>query len=134
MALRGTTIATKRLLFQTEAPVRIDDFDIDEIIAVLKKAKLNRAAGPDHILVELYKWLNAEALEVIRRFFNLCWQNEVFPDWFTHCEVVTVFSKGRTDLPANYRPISLLNTLYKLMASIVQQQIAEGADDFIQET
>ena len=43
------------LIFDTEAPVRIDDFDIDEIIAVLKKAKLNRAAGPDHIPVEFYE-------------------------------------------------------------------------------
>ena len=81
------------LIFDTEANVRIDDFDIDEIIAVLKKAKLNRAAGPDHIPVDFYKWLNAEALEVIRRFFNLCWHHEVFPDWFTHCEVVTIFKK-----------------------------------------
>ena len=56
------------LIFDTEANVRIDDFDIDEIIAALKKAKLNRAAGPDHIPVDFYKWLNAEALEVIRRF------------------------------------------------------------------
>ena len=85
----------RSMLFSTEANVRIDDFDIDEIIAVLEKANINRAAGPDHIPEEFNKWLNAEALEVIQRLFNLCWHHEIFPNWFTNCEVVTI-SKKRT--------------------------------------
>ena len=43
-------------------------------------------------------------------------------------ELVTLYKKGNVENPANYRPIALLNTLYKIFASLIQRRISTGLD------
>ena len=47
--------------------------------------------------------------------------------------VAVIFKKGSTENPENYRPIALLNTTYKILASIIQRRMAEGMDKAIDE-
>ena len=56
------------------------------------------------------------------------------PDEMELAELVTLYKKGNVEDPANYRPISLLNTLYKIYASILQKRLANGIEDRIWET
>ena len=99
---------------------------MDELIHVLKKIKNNRSPGPDGIPIEFFKLLNADGLKCTLRLLNKCWNDEVMPDEFELAEVVTLYKKGNVELPENYRPIALLNTLYKIYASILQQRLAKG--------
>ena len=46
--------------------------------------------------------------------------------------VVLIFKKGDTNKFENYRPISLLNTLYKILAVIIQRRIAQTLDKHLQ--
>ena len=46
--------------------------------------------------------------------------------------VILIFKKGNTNLFENYRPISLLNTLYKIFATITQIRIANQVDKHLQ--
>ncbi len=48
--------------------------------------------------------------------------------------VVLIYKKGDTSKYENYRPISLLNTLYKLFAAILQRRIAAKLDKHLQKT
>ena len=48
--------------------------------------------------------------------------------------MVHIYKKGNTSDLANYRPISLLNTMYKLFAAIIQTRIAEGIDQHMHKT
>ena len=43
-----------------------------------------------------------------------------------------IYKKG-TDLPQNYRPIALLNVIYKLSASIIQTRISSKMDGTLDE-
>ena len=49
-------------------------------------------------------------------------------------ELVTLYQKGNVENPANYRPIALLNTLYKIYASLLQRRISMGLDQRLHET
>ena len=69
---------------------------------------------------------NADGLKITLEMLNKCWREEVMPDEFELAEVVTLYKKGNVELPENYRPIALLNTLYKIYASILQQRLANG--------
>ena len=40
--------------------------------------------------------------------------------------VVTLYKKGNVQNPANYRPIALLQSIYKVYAKILQQRLANG--------
>lgn len=44
-------------------------------------------------------------------------------------ELVTLYKKGNVENPANHRPIALLNTLYKIYASLIQMRIGLGLDN-----
>ena len=50
----------------------------------------------------------------------------------TEANVASLFKKGDTQNVANYRPISLLNTMYKLYAAIIQSRIEVQLDDQLQ--
>ena len=46
-------------------------------------------------------------------------------------KLATVYKKGGTDLPQNYRPIALLNVIYNLLAPIIQARISSKMDGVI---
>jgi hypothetical protein len=48
--------------------------------------------------------------------------------------VVMIYKKGNTSKMENYRPISLLNAMYKIFAAVVQIRLAEQLDKHLQKT
>ena len=56
------------------------------------------------------------------------------PEELEKANVVTLYKKGNVEDPANYRPISLLNSLYKIYASLIQTRLANSMDDRISDT
>ena len=45
-----------------------------------------------------------------------------------------IYKKGDSSSMENYRPISLLNSIYKIYAAVLKRRIAEALDDHIQKT
>ena len=45
--------------------------------------------------------------------------------------LATICKKGPTDRPDNYRPIALLNIIYKILAIIIHVRLCESLDDKI---
>ena len=56
------------------------------------------------------------------------------PDNLTDSSVVALFKKGDPSIPANYRPISLLNTSLKIYAAAIQRRLRRGVDHILQRT
>ena len=48
--------------------------------------------------------------------------------------MVSLYKKGNPDLQENYRPISLLNTYYKILAACLQNRLAEALDSKLMKT
>ena len=59
---------------------------------------------------------------------NCLRDNEWFPETMEEANVVTLYKKGNVEDPANYRPISLLQTIYKIYAGIIKNRLADGLD------
>ena len=80
-------------------------------------------SGPACLLffVVLRAWSNSSS---VNRFFflniiNHWWRHKQAPESIFRARVVSIFKKGDTDLPENYRPISLLTTIYKGVATML---------------
>ena len=56
------------------------------------------------------------------------WNKEEIDKDVLRARLVHIHKKGHTSDLANYRPISLLNTMYKLFASVVQARLSTGID------
>ena len=78
--------------------------------------------------------MDEECLNIVLDILNECWTHDIMPDEMELAELVTQYKNGSVEDPANYRPIALLNTLYKLYASIIQVRLANGLDDSLWET
>eukprot|EP00973_Karenia_brevis_P063881 8879750-Karenia_brevis.AAC.1 len=68
---------------------------------------------------------------------------DIINDWWIHenidedtllARVVLIYKKGDTNLCENYRPISLLNTMYKIMAAAIHTRLERGMEQHLQKT
>ena len=75
---------------------------------------MEKKPGTDGIPVEFYKWLTEQTREGVLEILNDIWENEWFLETMEEANVVTLYKKGNVEDPANYRPISLLQTIYKI--------------------
>ena len=107
---------------------------VEEIIIIIKRLQKNNAPGPDRTTAELYKYLNNDNIEIIAWLLNIIWALDAVPEELTEANVASIFKKGDTKNLANYRPSSLLNTLYNIYASTIHNRIASKIDDHINNT
>ena len=103
-------------------------FNISELNDLLKRIKIGKQPGPDQIVVELYKWLDSRNRETLLSILNSWWVQGHVPIDLCEARVVPICKKGGVDDPSNYRPISLLNSLYKIFVSLVRSRIQQAVD------
>ena len=112
----------------------IGEISMEELREVIKKFKKRKAPGPDEIPMEILKELDTENLEEVRQLLNEWWEKEEIPKETLQARVVMIYKKGGTGKYENYRPISLLNSIYKIYAAITQRRLAEILDEHLQKT
>ncbi len=78
--------------------------------------------------------MDEEAREEIRELLNQWWREEEIPEEELRARVVMIYKKGDTSKYENYRPISLLNALYKIYAAIIQKRLAASIEEKIWKT
>lgn len=105
------------------------DFTLIELIQALKKLGNGKAAGPDLIPNEILKNSSPTFKITLLQMFNKIWETEITPLEWSGSETVMLFKKGDKSDPANYRPISLLNTSLKLFTTLIQNRLLKWADE-----
>lgn len=98
--------------------------DENELNNALKNAKNRKAPGLNGIPIEYYKLLDEENRKLILKILNDYFMNSSYdiPDWH-HVNLKLLPKKGDLTLPKNYRPISLLDVLSKILSYILTQRI-----------
>jgi len=116
-------------------PPQIDEgpLSMAELAEAIKHLKTGKSAGKDCIPNEFWKHLTGKGLEALLDLFQSCWTHGKSSDSWRQAQVVGIFKKGSTSDPANYRPISLLQTCYKLYARILAARLSAGIDPFLRE-
>lgn len=106
----------------SERPCTNEPLDVNEYYihwrAALKKSKAFKAPGPDGIYAYWWKVLSPASdrlFNILREFI----EGEKYPPtWMCQGRVVLLHKKGDENDPGNFRPISCLNTCYKLMTGV----------------
>ena len=83
----------------------------------------NKATGPDHIPARVLKECRAELASPLCRLFHLCFSHSVFPGQWNTATVIPIHKRESKADPSNYRPISLLCIISKVMESVVNKQL-----------
>ena len=97
--------------------------DENEIFLLISRMESKKAAGPNSIPVDILKLLNGKISPILASLFNLSFQHGVFPDILKISSVIPVFKKGSKLECNNYRPISLISNISKLIEKLMYSRL-----------
>lgn len=97
--------------------------DESEIMSVLSSLKIYSAPGPDEISNKILKLARTHLVRPITYLCNLSMSTGVVPNSFKVANVCPIYKAGDPKEVANYRPISLLGALSKLLEKIVNKRL-----------
>ena len=107
-------------------------FSLEELEGALGKLKKNEAPGPDKVSNKLLLLMDPQTKTLLLGYYNQIWEHGEAPDSWKEAVVVSIYKgKGADTDPSNYRPISLLNAIYKLFAAMLQMRLADQRDSHL---
>ena len=110
------------------------DYSLDESITeaeldkALKNTKLGKSPGPDGVLPEILVHGGARLQAFLFSIISLLWFTEKFPADIKDPNITILFKKGDRAQCGNYRGISLLSVVGKVLADILLQRLKNLAE------
>ena len=106
----------------------------DDVLGLLQSIDVSKASGQDRISGRMLKATAASIAGPITKLFNMSILASCFPKTWKRSNIVPIPKSGDKGNPANYRPISLLPVLSKLLekhiANLLLQQLTEARSIF----
>lgn len=100
-------------------------FEYIELLSVIKSLKHNKSPGLDGIPYEFYKNAPPCFLNELLQVFNAIFIKEEMPISFRKSIIVPLFKKGDPNVAANYRGLSLIDTVCKIFNNILLNRIED---------
>ncbi|GBP41864.1 Probable RNA-directed DNA polymerase from transposon BS [Eumeta japonica] len=94
---------------------------LSEVQTLVKSISIRKTPGLDGVSNKAIKCFSQPLLSSLVAIFNACLQIYYFPSAWKEAEVIGIHKPGKPrDLPASYRPISLLSGLAKLFERLIR--------------
>lgn len=103
-------------------------FDEIEIIQEIKRLKVEKSPGPDNIVNEAIKIAATKLATPLAHLFNLIISTQLVPSEWTKSNIILLYKKGDPNDVGNYRPVSLLSSIYKLFSACMQKRLSPKID------
>jgi len=110
---------------------KIKEPTLDEIQEIIRNLKRIKTPGTDNINAEL---LQAEGPQMTQRIHDLIlniWRSERTPNEWNKSIICPIYKKREKSECSNYRGISLLNTAYKILATVINSRLTTYAEDLL---
>ncbi|CAF4695383.1 unnamed protein product, partial [Rotaria sp. Silwood2] len=99
-----------------------------EVQQAIRSLQNGKAAGPDVITGELLKSCGDETYRTLADLFTRCPKQRSIPTSWKNAKVIILHKKGDQEDLKNYRPISLLSIIYKLLTKIITKRLEKTLD------
>lgn len=129
--LYSSAILTCTNTYEPIEPEPSDDismFNETQLIKKLEKLKDYKSAGPDNISNEIIKAAKFALATPLTCLFNKILKEQKVPDSWTASNIILLYKKGDPTDVGNYRPISLLPTIYKIFASCLEERLSPAIE------
>ena len=100
----------------------------DEIRSALGNMKSGKAPAIDNLTADLLRADTDTTVNVLRDLFNTIWEEERVPEDWGRGLIVKLPKKGDLTTCGNWRGITLMSTIAKVMGRILIMRIAAGID------
>ena len=95
----------------------------EEIALQLRKLKNNKAAGSDGIPAEFIKYAGVEIVKPLLALFNYTLANGQYAQSWTDGIINPIHKSGETSKPDNYRKITIMPSIGKLLEGILNRRL-----------
>ena len=86
----------------------------NEVLDVMENLPIGKQAGPNRVPNAVYKYMANFFAPKLARVLNEALVKGQLPKHFLEGDISVMYKKKERDDPRNYRPITLLNTDYKI--------------------
>ena len=95
-----------------------------EIINNINKLNNNKALGPNSIPTDIFHLIKLNVAKPLADIVNLSFQTGIYIDVLKISKVAPIFKEKGSDLDySNYRPISLLSNINKIIEKIMHERL-----------
>ena len=99
------------------------EITLEKVKNILLKLPKGKAPGPDGLISEFYIKFEEEMSVILTKLFVHCLEQNKLPESMNQANIHLIFKKGSPDDLANWRPISLLNSDYKILSKLINNRI-----------
>ena len=95
----------------------------EEISDLLSTLDVGKATDHDGVSARMLKLAGITICPSLTRLFMLCLSFNKFPNMWKRADVIPLYKKGEKDLCSNYRPVSILPILSKILERVVFKNV-----------
>jgi hypothetical protein len=95
----------------------------EHILKIISKFKPKKSCDIHGVSTKMIKFIGTEIAKPLAHIFNLSLVSGVFPQMLKQCRVIPIFKAGNRLDVDNYRPISLLSSISKILEKIVSEKL-----------
>ncbi|KAG7313027.1 hypothetical protein JYU34_000107 [Plutella xylostella] len=106
------------------------DTSVTEVYNILMNLKNDCAPGWDNVSTQFLKFSKDEVIPVICHLINVCLTKGIFPTNLKQSIITPVFKGGDKADVNDYRPISVLPTISKILEKIINKRLINYLDKF----
>ena len=104
-------------------------FTPDEVVKAISSMRTNSATGYDGISYLALKMTSESTKECLFSLFNACMSRGIMPKMWKRANLTPIHKKNSLSNVQNYRPISLLSCLSKVIERLVCDQLRDYLDE-----
>ena len=95
----------------------------NEVYLLIEELNPHKGTDPNGIHSDILKLINHLICDTLSKIFNMCITSGKHPSKLKLAHALPIFKKGSRLLVSNYRPISLLSNLNKILEKIMHKRI-----------
>ena len=96
-----------------------------ELINITQLLKIGTSSGADGSTTNLLKQIIPVMAEVLAHIINLSFKEGTFPQYLKTARIIALHKGGDPTNPSNYRPISILSAISKLLERYIYNRLVK---------
>jgi hypothetical protein len=110
---------------------KIEEPTLDETQEIIRNLTRRKTPGIDNINAELLQAAGPQMTHRIQDLILNIWRSERMPNDWNKSIICPIYKKGEKSECSNYRGILLLNTVYKILVTVINNRVTTYTEDLL---